>query len=357
MRAAICREFGAPLLVETAELVPPGRGQVELQLASCAICHSDLAYAAGAWGGTLPAVYGHEAAGWVVAAAPEAADLRPGEPVLVTLIRACGDCAACHAEDPTSCTHAWDARRSPVRDATGAILAQGMNTAAFAERVVVDRSQCVALPPDLDLDLACLLACGVLTGVGAVRNTAKVPAGASVAVIGAGGVGLNVIQGARLAGASPIIAIDTNPAQLDRAGRFGATTGVAAGADTAAAVRRANGGAGVDFAFVGVGVAAVIAATLDLLAPGGVLVIVGMPPSGASVDYDPGALAALNLTIAGSRMGRSLPSRDIPRLIADYRAGGLILDELIVGRYGLDEINAACASSAAGVAGRNLIVY
>ena len=141
MRAAVCRAFGEPLTIEEITLDPPGPGQVAVRVAACAICHSDITYADGAWGGALPAVYGHEAAGHVTALGPGVAGLAPGDPVLVTLIRACGACPACAGGDPTSCDHAWDADPSPLRDAAGTPLAQGMKTAAFAEAVVVDRSQ------------------------------------------------------------------------------------------------------------------------------------------------------------------------------------------------------------------------
>ena len=149
MRAAVCRAFGEPLRIEEVELDPPGPFQVAVRVDACAICHSDIAYAAGAWGGALPAVYGHEAAGRVTAVGPGVRGFAPGEAVLVTLIRSCGGCPACAGGAPTSCAHAWDQAPSPLRDAAGAPLAQGMNTAAFAEAVVVDASQLVRLPDDL----------------------------------------------------------------------------------------------------------------------------------------------------------------------------------------------------------------
>ena len=236
----------------------------------------------GAWGGDLPAVYGHEAAGRVTALGPGVTGFAPGDPVLVTLIRACGACPACAAGDPTSCDHAWDPEPSPLRDATGAPLAQGLKTAAFAESVVVDRSQCVRLPGDLAPELACLLACGVITGVGAVVNTARVRPGASVAVIGAGGVGLNAIQGAALAGAARIVAVDLSADKLAAARAFGATDGVVAGPGAREELRRLTAGRGVDFAFVAVGAPAAIGEATRYLAAGGALVVVGMPPVGAT---------------------------------------------------------------------------
>lgn len=357
MRAAICRAFGEPLSVEEVDLAPPGPGQIAVRLAACAICHSDIAYAEGAWGGALPAVYGHEAAGRVTALGAGVGGFAPGDPVLVTLIRSCGACPACAGGAPTSCDHAWDAHPSPLRDATGAVLAQGLNAAAFAEAVVVDARQCVALPDDLDLAHACLFACGVITGVGAVTNTARLRPGATAAVIGAGGVGLNCIQGAVLAGASRIIALDINPAKLDAARAFGATDAVEAGPRAADEVRALTAGRGVDFAFVAVGVPQAIAEAPALLAPGGAVVLVGMPPSGSTVPLDPTMLAAMNQRVLGSRMGATVLARDVPWLIAQHRARRLKLAELVSGRYPLARINEAIAATKSGAALRNVIVF
>lgn len=357
MRAAVCREFGQPLTIEEITLAPPGPGQIEVRLAACAICHSDIAYAGGAWGGTLPAVYGHEASGHVTSLGPGVEGVALGDPVVVTLIRACGRCPACASGAPTSCARAWDARPSPLTDTSGAPVAQGMNTAAFAEAVVVDAAQCAVLPQDFDLEHAALLACGVLTGVGAVVNTAKMPPGATVAVIGAGGVGLNTIQGAAIAGAARIIAVDVVAAKLDDAREFGATDGILAGPEATDRIRHLTGGRGVDFAFVTVGAATVLEGAQAMLAAGGAIVVVGLPPSGTRVPYDPVTLAALNQRVLGSRMGQSVLARDIPWLIALARAGRLQLGALISARFPLARINEAIAASRAGTARRNLIVF
>ena len=357
MRAAVCRTFGEPLTVEEVAIAPPGPFQLAVRIAACAICHSDLAYAAGAWGGALPAVYGHEAAGRVTAAGAGVRGFAPGDFVLVTLIRACGACPACAGGAPTSCDHAWDKGESPLRDASGAPLAQGMNTAAFAEAVVVDASQCVRLPADLPADLACLLACGVITGVGAVVNAGRMAPGASVAVVGAGGVGLNAVQGAAIAGAGRIVAVDVNPEKLDVARAFGATDAVAAGAGAGEAIRGLTAGRGVDLAVVTVGAPAAIGEAAAYLAAGGTLVVVGMPATGSMVGYDPTTLAAMNQTITGARMGRAVLARDVPWLIGQWRAGRLKLAELVSGRYRLEEINEAIAATRSGAARRNVIVF
>jgi S-(hydroxymethyl)glutathione dehydrogenase/alcohol dehydrogenase len=356
MRAAVCRGFGEPLTVEEVALAPPGPFQLAVRVAACAICHSDIAYADGAWGGALPAVYGHEAAGRVTAVGAGVRGFAAGDFVLVTLIRACGACPACAGGAPTSCDHAWDRGESPLRDAAGGVLAQGMNAGAFAEAVVVDASQCVRLPEDLAPDLACLLACGVITGVGAVVNAGRMAPGASVAVVGAGGVGLNAVQGAAIAGAGRIVAVDVSAGKLDAAREFGATDGVLA-EGAAEAIRGLTGGRGVDLAVVTVGAAGAIGAAAGYLAAGGTLVVVGMPATGTVVGYDPTTLAAMNQTITGARMGRAVLARDVPWLIGQWRAGRLKLAELVSGRYRLEEINEAIAASRSGEARRNVIVF
>lgn len=200
MKAAICRNFGAPLTVEDVTLAPPRPGEVEVTLTACAICHSDIHFIDGLWGGVLPAVYGHEAAGHVSALGDGTSGLAIGQPVLVTLIRACGHCACCAAGRPTICENPG-AAASPLSLPDGTPLTQGMATAGFAEKVVVDHSQIAPLPGDMPLDTASVMACAVITGTGAVFNTARQPAGTTAVVIGAGGVGLNTVQAARISGA------------------------------------------------------------------------------------------------------------------------------------------------------------
>ena len=357
MRAAVCRSFGAPFTIEDIAIDPPGPGQIEVRVAACAVCHSDISAADGDWGGDLPVVYGHEAAGHVTATGPGVTGFAPGDAVLVTLIRACGTCPACAGGVPTSCDHAWEIPPSPLRETGGGRIVQGLRTAAFAETAVVDRSQCVKLPADMAPEEACLLACGVITGVGAVLNTAAMRPGATVAVIGAGGVGLNAIQGASLGGAARIIAVDLSAEKAEAAREFGATDAIAADADAAAAVREITDGRGVDHVFVTVGAPQAFAAAPAMLAVGGSLVLVGMPPSGAEVPYKPTALVGKNQAILGSRMGKTVLARDIPWLIAQWRLGRLKLKPLISGRYGLDDINEAVAATRTGRVRRNVIVF
>ena len=209
MKAAVCREFATPLVIEEIEIDPPKAGEVKVALAACAICHSDITYMNGGWGGTLPAVYGHEASGVVESIGPGVTRIAPGDHVIVTLLRSCGECFYCVQGALNMCETSFPLdKQSCLRGQDGGVIHQGLRTAAFAEYAVVDQSQTAAIPKELPFDRASLLACGVITGFGAVVNTANVPSGSSVVVVGTGGVGLNSVQGAVLAGANPIIAID-----------------------------------------------------------------------------------------------------------------------------------------------------
>ena len=359
MKAAVCHEFGRALSIEEVAIDPPEQGEVQVRLAACAICHSDLIYAAGGWGGPLPAIYGHEASGVVEAVGPGVAAPAPGDHVVVTLIRACGHCFFCRNGAQTLCPTPFprDAR-AHLRTRDGRRVHQGLRTAAFAERVVVDASQVVAIPRAIPLDSASLLACGVITGTGAVLNTAQVPAGSSVAVVGTGGVGLNCVQGARLAGADPIIAVDLADAKLDAAMRFGATLAVnAAREDAEDTVRAGTGGRGADYVFVAAGNRAAVALGMRLMRLAGATVLVGLPPDGETAEIEITGFAGGGHRIMGSKMGSTLPGRDVPRLVDHYRAGRLELDALISRRYRLEEINDAIASVQRNEALRNVIVF
>jgi S-(hydroxymethyl)glutathione dehydrogenase/alcohol dehydrogenase len=358
-KAAVCRAFGAPLTVETVELAEPGAGEVLIRTAACAICHSDIFYVDGAWGGELPAVYGHEAAGVIEAVGPGVTRLKVGDHVVATLIRNCGFCPACAEGAPVFCEEVFPLDRlSPLRDGAGKPIVHGLRTGAFAERMVVDQSQAVAIPKDMPLDSASLIACGVLTGMGAVVNTAGVKPGSSVVVIGCGGVGLNSIQGARIAGLSPIIAVDVEPAKLAAAREFGATEIInAKSEDVVERATALTGGRKADWVFVTVGAKGAAEQGVSLMKRNGATVLVGMPPSGVMATIDPGWLAADGQRILGSKMGSARPATDVPMIVKLYREGRLKLDQLISGRYRLESINEALASSRSGAAVRNVIVF
>jgi Zn-dependent alcohol dehydrogenase len=358
-KAAVCRAFGAPLSIETIEVAEPGPGEVLIRTAACAICHSDIFYIDGAWGGDLPAVYGHEAAGVVEAVGPGVTRLEPGDHVVATLIRNCGFCPACAGGAPVFCEEVFPLdRQTPLHDASGKPLVHGLRTGAFAERMVVDASQAVEVPKDIKLDAAALIACGVLTGLGAVVNTADVRAGSSAVIIGCGGVGLNSVQGARLAGCEPIIAVDIVPAKLAAAVEFGATHAINAGTENVEdRVKALTGGRKADWVFVTVGVKGATEQGVSLMKRNGGVVLVGMPPSGVHATIDPSWLAADGQKILGSKMGSARPVVDVPKIVALYRDKRLKLDELITGRYPLERINEALASSRSGAALRNVIVF
>lgn len=355
IRAAVCHEFGAPFCIEEVDLAAPTGTEVEVTLAACAVCHSDITYASGAWGGALPAIYGHEAAGHISALGSEVTGHAIGDPVLVTLIRSCGSCPTCAAARPSICMSA--VRSTPITLPDGKAVFQAMDCGAFAEKVVVDRSQIARVPDTMPLDAACLLSCGVITGVGAVLNAGKVRAGEDVVVIGAGGVGLNAIQGAKIAGARRIVAIDMTEAKLDDAKAFGATDGILATEEKPWKHLQDRIGRLADAVFVTVGAAAIYDTAPRYLAPGGRMVMVGMPPSGQMSSYSPDIIASLGQSLIGTKMGDTVLSRDIPWLSEMYLQGRLMLDELISGRWRLDQINEAFENTKSGQARRNIIVF
>lgn len=359
VRAAVCHRFGAPLESEEVVLRHLGPNEVLVRMTACAVCHSDVSYIDGEWGGVLPAVYGHEAAGVVEETGREVTGLAPNDAVVVTLVRSCGCCERCRSGQPTLCEGLPPVDADPVLTAAdGTHLHQGMRTAAFAEAVLVDASQVVAVEPTIPAASACLLACGVLTGVGAVLNSARVSEGSTVVVLGVGGVGLNCVQGALLAGAERVIAVDLVPKKLELARAFGAhETVTAATVNTAEAVRELTASRGADYVFVAAGVSRLIELGAVLLRRGGTLAIVGLPPSGTSIALDPVAIADGSLRIVGSKMGASLPRVDIPRLAALYRTGSLKLDELVAARYDFDHINDAVDATREGAQLRSVVIF
>jgi S-(hydroxymethyl)glutathione dehydrogenase/alcohol dehydrogenase len=358
MLAAVCYAYEQPLSVEEISLDPPQQGEVRVRIAAVAVCHSDVHRIRGDWRGRLPIVVGHEAAGIVEEVGAGVTTVQPGDRVTVSMLRSCGRCAQCLSGSPHLCEGKFAiGPESRLHNQRGEALLHGLNTAAFAEATIVDQSQVVRVPDSLPLDRAALLGCGVITGVGAVIRTAQVNPGANVVVIGAGGVGLNAVQGAEIAGAAQIIALDILDAKLAAARTFGATTAINTTTDDAAArVRALTGGRGADFALVTVGNAAAIAQGLGLLRAGGTLVIVGLPRRDALAQISAFALVGRGQRILGSYMGSGRLSIDVPWLAERYLDGRLKLDELITARYPLSAINAAIEAMERGEALRNLIM-
>ena len=345
IRAAVCRAFGAPLSVETLRLDPPQGSEVRVRVHASSICHSDIIYIDGGWGGDLPAVFGHEVAGTVTDIGPAvpSTDIRAGDRVLVSLLRSCGRCACCAAGIPTQCSTAYAIDSTPrLSDEAGRPVRAGLRVGGFAESVVVDFSQVVKIPANVVDEAACLISCGVMTGFGAAINTAKIQVGDAVAIIGCGGVGLNCVQGAAIAGALPLVAIDMTDDKLEQARAFGATEVVdATRADLAAAALAHTEGRGFDVVMVAVGSAQAMEQGLALLAPDGALVAVGMPPADERVALPITGLSHHGQRILGSKMGEARLGIDAPKLFRLYGSGRLKLDELISSRRPLGEINAS----------------
>ena len=310
-------------------------------------------------GGTLPAVYGHEAAGVVDEIGPGVTTVDVGDHVVVTLVRSCGHCHFCAQGHLVACETRFHLdEESPLRCTDGSPITHGLRTGAFAEYAVVDASQVVRIPRQVAFDSASLLACGVITGLGAVVNTANVRPGANVAVIGTGGVGLNSVQGAALCGATTIIAVDVSDAKLEAARQFGATHAVNPNReDLTERVLTLSNGRGVDFVFVTVGVKAAFDQSYSLISPTGAVVLVGMPANGVVSEIELLSVASKSQRILGCKMGSSHIQVDIPYLVMQYQQGRLKLDELISGRYPLEQINDAISAVTRGDALRNVIMF
>jgi Zn-dependent alcohol dehydrogenase len=361
MKAAVCYEFGKPLVVEEVEIAPPQKGEVRVRIVATGICHSDIHLIEGAWGGKVPVIAGHEAAGIVDQIGDGVTLAQPGDRVVVSLLRSCGRCLYC----TTGAPHLCEARfaldtENRLHDRHGQPIRQGIRTAAFAEYVVVDQSQVMQVPEEVPLDRAALLACGVITGFGAVVNTARVAPGQSVVVIGVGGVGLNAIQGAALCGAHPVIAVDLLDSKLQAARTFGATHVLNAepAEETAAKVMDLTAGRGADYVFVAVGSSAAIVQGLGLMSKRrGTLVLVGIPEATATVALPVPPHVGGERRVIGSSMGSTRLRVDLPYLVQLYQSGRLKLDELVTGRYPLEQINEAIASTKTGHALRNVIVF
>lgn len=348
IKAAVCREFNAPLTIETVLLDPPRTGEVRVRLAAAAICHSDLHLISGDWAGAPPIVAGHEGAGIVEEVGEDVTLVKPGDRVVVSLLRTCGRCTACNSGASHNCDAIFTLdRESRLHDASGTAIQQGIKVGAFAEAVIVDQSQCVRIPDDLPFDRAALLGCGVITGTGAVLNTAQLKGGERVAVIGCGGVGLNIIQGAALAGADAIVALDRIESKLEAARTFGATQTTM----DPKSIRN------MDYVFVAVGNPNVVTDAMRMVRRGGTVVVVGMPGVRDTAPIRIFDLVWSEQHLIGSRMGSTRLDTDIPRLIELYLRGELKLDELITGRYSLEQINDAIADVHNGEAVRNVIVF
>lgn len=366
-RAAVLTALSQPLEIrDDVQVAAPRAGEVAVRMAAAGVCHSDLAMVEGTIPMPFPTVLGHEGAGVVEAVGPGVERVSPGDLVALSWVAQCRTCFYCRRGQPHLCQQAALAMATGgmtdgavrLQCADGALF-QALGTGAFCERTVVPEVAVVKVDPDLDPAVVALLGCAVVTGVGAALNSATIREGDTVAVIGCGGVGLNVVQGARIAGAAEIVAVDVHPAKLDLAKRMGATQAVlATSQDPVAAVMGLTGQHGADVAFEVLGRAATIDQALALTRRGGQTVLVGIPAMDVVVDVP--AMVGLVLaekTVKGCWLGSSDLARDIPRLVDLYRRGELLLDELVSRRIDLAEIDDAFAALGGGEVARSVVVY
>jgi Zn-dependent alcohol dehydrogenase len=348
MRAAILEESGKPLVVrDDVSIADPRPGHVRVRVRHCGICHSDLSLVDGVFPTPTPIVLGHEAAGVVDAVGADVEGLAPGDHVVLTPVAPCGACYWCVRGEPGVCVNASMITTNTFRDGTtglsrgGDVVFRGVGLGGFAEYALVPASGAIKIAKDVPLDVACVIGCAVQTGVGAVLNTARVEAGASVLVMGLGGIGLSIVQGARVAGAARIIAADPVASRREAAKRFGATDLVDPTATDVLGTAFELTGVGVDYAFDAVGRAALVQTGLAACRNGGTTVAVGAAPMEDAITIAPAALFTISeKKLMGCTLGSCHSIRDIPRLIALWQTGQLDLESLVTSRRPLAEINA-----------------
>jgi S-(hydroxymethyl)glutathione dehydrogenase / alcohol dehydrogenase len=365
MKAAICYERNQPVRIDDVKLDPPRREEVRVRLAATGVCHSDLSFVHGILPGKLPCVLGHEGAGVVEEVGDGVAHVAPGDKVVLSWVTPCFRCFYCRIGKPQLCELGEQINKTNrMPDGTTRVHKDQQDLYVFsalgtmAELAVVPANAAVKLPADAPLDRCALLGCAVMTGVGAVFNTAQVTPGSRVAVFGAGGVGLNAIQGAAIAGAERIIAIDSQPRKLEMARAFGATDVVdASKGDAAEAVRALTGGRGVDYAFEAIGRKETVEQAYAATRKAGTCVVIGLGSLKESASLNLFFLPLLEKRLLGCWYGSANVHVDIPRLLALYRAGKLKLDPLVTRTYPLSQVNEAFADMMAGVNARGVIVF
>ena len=364
--AAIARTAHAPLELREVEIEAPREDEVLVRVVACGICHTDIVCRDQLLPVPLPAVLGHEGAGIVEQIGAAVSGIEIGDHVVLTFIPGCGRCHWCAQGLHHLCAEGPRITQGPQldgsyrrRDSGGAEVGAFCMVGAFSERTVVDQASVVVIDRDIPLDLAALVACGVPAGVGAARYRARVKPGDSVLVVGCGGDGMNVVQGARLCGATKIIAADIVPAKLDWAREFGATDGVSARGETLTrAVLELTDGIGVDHAFVCIDPPETLLPAFRATAKAGNVVITALTPDTVtSIGISPLELFVSQKAIMGAVYGFASPRLQIPELLALYRTGGLKLGELITRRYGLDDINRGYADLDAGKNLRGVVVF
>lgn len=365
IHAALLLQANEHFVIEALELDEPHAGEVRVKIAASGVCHSDWHVATGTTRHPMPCVAGHEGAGVVESVGAGVTRIKPGDHVALSWTPDCGDCFYCRRGQPNLCeTYTEPIWQGVMLDGTprlhrldGSPVYAYCGLATFAEYVVVPEQSCVPIHRDVPLATAALVGCAVATGVGAALYTAQVRPGDSVVVIGAGGVGLNVIQGAALAGASRIIAVDAHPAKMEIARAFGATHALLNGPDTLTEIRALTGGRGAEHVFESVGLPHLQEAALEMVRPGGMLTLVGLSPMGTGTNLPGAVITRTEKTIKGSYYGSISPQRDFPLFLEMYKAGQLKLDELVSRTYTLDQINEAYAEMLSGAVARGVIVF
>jgi len=359
MKAAVLREVNKPLVIEDVQIGKPGPHEVLIRTAACGVCHSDLHFMEGKYPYPLPAVLGHEAAGVVEQVGSEVRTVKVGDHVITCLSAFCGHCEACLTGHMSLC-QSPDTRRDQgeeprLASASGA-MNQYLNLSAFAEQMLIHEHACTAIRKDMPLDRAALIGCGVTTGVGAVIHTSHVRPGETVAVIGCGGVGLSAVNGAAIAGAGRIIAIDTSASKDNMSRNFGATDFIdASKEDPVAKVMELTGG-GVHHAFEAIGLGKTAEQAFNMIRRGGTANIIGMIPVGQTVTLM-GAAFLGEKRIQGSLMGSNRFPVDMPRFVDFYMSGKLKLDDMISRRLKLEEVNEAFEEMKTGQIARSVIVF
>lgn len=349
MKAAVLEEAGKPLVVRgDVEIEEPRVNEVRVRVTNCGVCHSDLSMVDGVYPSPTPIVFGHEAAGIVDAVGPGVQGLAPGNHVVLSALPPCGKCYWCLRGEPGVCVNAAGLQTSALPDGRtglsrgGSAVFRGIGLGAFAEYVLTPASGAIKVANDVPLDVACVIGCAVQTGVGAVLNTARVEEGATVLVVGLGGVGLSIVQGARLAGAAKVIGADLIPARREAALRFGATDVLDPAQEDVVARTHELTEVGADYAFEAVGRARLVEDCVRATRPGGTTVCVGAVPMNEAITIAPAALFTISeKKLIGCTLGSCNSLREIPRLISLWRSGRLDLEGLLTARRPLEDINAA----------------
>ncbi|TGD90769.1 Zn-dependent alcohol dehydrogenase [Mycolicibacterium sp. CH28] len=364
MRAAVFERPGSPLTIENLEIAEPRDNEVLVRMAASGVCHSDYHVVIGEWGSPAPIVLGHEGSGYVEAIGPNVRDVEIGDHVALAWTPSCRRCEHCVSGRPVLCTVAVEtAYNSVLPDGTtrlsrtsGEAVYSYLSVGSLAEYAVVPEAGAIRLPKDTDPALSALIGCAVSTGVGAAINTAKIRPGATVVVIGCGGVGLSAVMGAKISAASRIIAVDVIPEKLELAGRAGATDVInASQTDPVEAVFELTAGRGADYAIEAIGRARTIEQAYRTLTSGGVAVVAGQVPTGVTIEVDPMAMSGRELTLTGSNYGSVRPSVDFRRILGFHDSGLIDLNLLVDKRAPLDSINDAFDTLAAGTSARTVI--